>query len=117
MKIAATLILAALAAGALGLSCARAQTCPIGSTPSLDTLGNQICKRMNDGSTATTQTPRGQQCPIGAFPTLDNLGNKVCRAEAAGNRPRTDYYDTSKGCPIGTLPGMDVYGNKVCKPI
>jgi len=114
MKIAAALILAALFAG--GVTPAQAQQCPVGSAPWVDTWGNRICRRMDDGSTATTELPRGQTCPTGATPWVDNFGNRICRSMALPGQPRTDYYDTSKGCPAGTHEWIDKWGNKVCKP-
>jgi hypothetical protein len=113
MKTAAALILSALvAASALP---AYAQSCPTGSYPSIDSFGNQICKRFGDGSTASAKVPRGQTCPTGAYPTVDNYGNQICRSFDSPNKPRTDYYDTSKGCPTGTHQSVDSYGNQVCK--
>ncbi len=110
MKVAA--VFAALALATIGSSAAQAQSCPIGSYPSVDNFGNRICKRSSDGSAASTEVPRGQTCPIGAYPTVDSYGNKVCRSSNGGG----DSYDTSKGCPTGSYRSVDSYGNKVCKP-
>ncbi|MFC3068706.1 hypothetical protein [Phenylobacterium soli] len=115
MKIAAALALSALFAVGAALP-AQAQQCPVGSYPSVDTWGNQVCKRFGDNSTATAQTPRGQQCPTGAHPAVDKWGNQICRTFDSPGQPRTDYYDTSKGCPAGTHEWVDQWGNKVCKP-
>lgn len=109
------LILSALMAAISGFAPALAQQCPMGSFPSVDSWGNQVCKRFGDQSTATAQVQRGQQCPNGAYPTVDNFGNQICRSFNAPNQPGTDYYDTSKGCPMGTFPTVDTYGNNVCK--
>ena len=94
---------------------AAAQNCPIGSYPSVDSWGNNICKRTGGGGTASVQAPSGGGCPIGSYPTVDRYGNQVCRQPGSSSRPQTDYYDTSKGCPIGSYPSVDSYGNKVCK--
>lgn len=91
------------------------QQCPIGSYPWVDSWGNQTCKRHGDGSTATTQAPRGMTCPTGSFPWVDSWGNKICRTHDTPSKPRTDYYDTSKGCPVGTYQSVDSWGNNVCK--
>lgn len=115
MKIAAVLILAGLVSAAAGVSPALAQQCRPGSYPALDDFGNKVCKRLSDGDTVSTQVPRGQVCPAGAYPTLDSYGNRICRSEATPTRPRTDYYDTSKGCPTGSFQTLDSFGNKVCK--
>jgi hypothetical protein len=115
MKIAAVLLTSALVAATAGLSPAQAQQCPVGSYPSVDSWGNQVCKRFSDQSTATVQAPRGQACPTGSNQAVDTWGNPVCRSFESPNQPRTDYYDTSKGCPAGTHEWVDNWGNKVCK--
>jgi hypothetical protein len=116
MRIAAALILSALISATAGVPAAQAQQCPAGTYPSVDTWGNQVCKRFSDNSAAAVQTPHNQACPNGAYPTVDKWGTQVCRTFDTPNQPRTDYYDTSKGCPVGSLPSMDSWGNKVCKP-
>lgn len=114
MKIAAALTLSAALAASASPVWAQ-QRCPTGSYPSFDSWGNHVCKRFDDGSTATAEVRGAQKCPNGAYPTVDNFGNKVCRSFDAPGQPRTDYYDTSKGCPMGTYPSVDSYGNKACK--
>lgn len=108
--------LAAFVSVTLGSEPAQAQQCPAGSYPSVDSFGNQVCKRFSDQSTATAQVPRGQTCPMGSFPTVDSYGNQICRSQgAAPSQPHTDYYDTSRGCPAGTFQTVDAYGDPVCK--
>ena len=109
------LVVSALIAATAGLTPAQAQQCPMGSYPSVDSWGNQICRRVSDQSAATAQVPRGQTCPNGAYPTVDGYGNQICRSFNTPNQPRTDYYDTSRGCPMGSYPSVDSYGNNVCK--
>jgi hypothetical protein len=92
----------------LGTSSAFAQ-CPIGSFPSVDNWGNQICKTFNN-STSTIQGSL-DNCPVGSHPFVDNWGNRICQTFGSGTR----YYDTSGGCPIGTFPGVDSWGNQTCK--
>jgi hypothetical protein len=84
--------------------------CPIGSFPWVDNWGNKICKRFDDGSTATTQGSLNN-CPAGTHPWVDNWGNRICQAFQGGQQ----YYDTSAGCPIGTFKWVDTWGNPVCK--
>jgi hypothetical protein len=115
MKVVTALMLAALVSTSAGLAPAKAQQCPAGTFPTVDSWGNQVCKRLSDQSTAMVQKPPGQACPNGAHPAVDNFGNQICRSEAMGSQPQTDYYDTSKGCPAGTIPWVDTFGNHVCK--
>jgi|SRR5271157_6000962 len=93
----------------LGVSSAFAQQCPIGSFPSVDSWGNQICKTFG-GATETIQGSL-DTCPIGFHPWVDSWGNQVCQSFDSG----TNAYDTSKGCPIGTTPWVDEWGNPICK--
>lgn len=83
--------------------------CPIGSFPSVDSWGNQICKTFG-GSTSSIQGGL-DNCPVGSYPFVDNLGNRVCQTFNSGTR----YYDTTAGCPIGSHPWVDNWGNQVCK--
>jgi hypothetical protein len=86
--------------------------CPTGTYQSVDMYGNQICKRIDDGSAAITQSNPATHCPNGSFQSVDNMGNHVCKSfDNAG----PTYYDTSKGCPTGTYKSVDNFGNPVCK--
>ena len=87
-------------------------TCPVGTYQSVDAYGNQICKRLDDGSAAVTQSNPITNCPNGSFQSVDNMGNRVCKSF---NDAGPTYYDTSKGCPIGTYKSVDNFGNPVCK--
>jgi hypothetical protein len=58
---------------------ASAHACPIGSFPSLDNWGNQICKTLDTGQTTTIQGSV-DNCPIGTHPWVDNWGNKICQS-------------------------------------
>jgi hypothetical protein len=92
---------------------ASALQCPIGSFPSVDGWGNNICQRIGDGSAAVTQTAPGG-CPIGSHPWVDNWGNRVCQSDG-GATGGTTYYDTSRGCPVGFMRWVDSWGNPVCR--
>ena len=45
MKTTAILAATALAAAVLAAAPARAQTCPIGTMPGMDTFGNKVCNK------------------------------------------------------------------------
>jgi hypothetical protein len=51
---------------------------PIGSFPSVDTWGNQICT-FGSGRAATIQGSI-QNCSIGPHPLVDNWGIRVCQS-------------------------------------
>jgi hypothetical protein len=89
---------------------ANAHACPIGSFPSVDSWGNQICKTLDTGQTTTIQGSV-ENCPIGTHPWVDNWGNKICQSFTGG----AQYHDTSGGCPIGAYQWVDNWGNKVCR--
>ena len=94
----------------LAPSLAWAAACPIGSLPSVDNFGNQICKSINTGA---TDSMKGSvdRCPLGTQPDFDAFGTRVCKKFDTGEK----FYDTSRGCPMGTLPAVDMYGKKVCQ--
>jgi hypothetical protein len=94
----------------LGPSAASAINCPMGSHPWVDSWGNQICKRFDDGSASRVQGSL-DSCPMGTHPWVDSWGNRTCKSF---NSPQ-QLYDTSKGCPMGTYPGVDNWGNQACK--
>jgi hypothetical protein len=96
---------------ALWPSTALAIDCPVGSHPWVDSWGNQICKRFDDGSTSRAQGSL-DNCPIGTHPWVDSWGNRICQSY---QQPEQQFYDTSKGCPVGTFPSVDNWGNSVCK--
>lgn len=85
--------------------------CPLGTFPSLDNFGNQICKRFDTGATDSVRVPAGQ-CPNGSHKAVDEYGNHICESYT-GDRQR--YYDTSKGCPNGFIPFPDEFGRMGCK--
>ena len=87
-----------------------AHACPIGSFPSVDNWGNQICKTLDTGQTTTIQGSV-ENYPIGTYPWVDTWGNKVCQVFTGG----AQYHDTSSGCPVGTYQWVDGWGNKVCR--
>ena len=87
----------------------EANACPIGSFPSVDNWGNQICKSF--GGQTTTIQGSVENCPIGSHPWVDSWGNRTCQSFDSGSQ----YYDTSGGCPIGTHPWVDNWGNQVCQ--
>lgn len=105
----------ALLVFALMIPVAANAACPIGTIPSADNFGNNICKSIDTGQTRTIERPRGPNgvntCPNGQYPTVDNFGNRVC--QSFDSRQRS--YDTSKGCPIGTFPSVDNFGNPTCR--
>ena len=108
-----SVIAAGMAAGffaAMLFSSGAEAACPIGSFPSVDNFGNQICKGFGSGDTRTLQGTTNQ-CPPGTHFDVDTYGNKVCKSFSNGQ----EFHDTSKGCPIGSFPSVDKYGNKVCK--
>jgi hypothetical protein len=86
--------------------------CPVGAYSLTDSFGNQVCKRSNDGSVATTQGSP-QNCPVGSYPSVDQWGTRVCQSFNNGTMART--YDTSHGCPVGTFAWTDSWGNPTCK--
>lgn len=95
----------------LGLQTSLAlAACPIGTHPWVDKWGNNICKRLSDGSAATTEGSL-DNCPAGTHPWVDSWGNRVCQAFSGGQ----NLYDTSRGCPIGTYQWVDSWGNNICK--
>jgi hypothetical protein len=57
----------------------NANACPVGSFPSVDNWGNQICKTFDFGQTTTIQGSI-ENCPVGKHPWTDNWGNKIARA-------------------------------------
>ena len=93
----------------LTLQASTAFACPIGSFPSVNSWGNQICKTFGEGSTSTIQGGLAN-CPVGSHPGVDSWGNQVCQSFGGGS-----YYDTSRGCPTGSYPSVDSWGNQTCK--
>jgi hypothetical protein len=89
---------------------ANAGACPIGSFPSVDNWGNQICKTLDTGQTTTIQGSV-ENCPVGTHPWVDTWGNKICQSFTGGSQ----YYDASGGCPIGMYQWVDNWGNKICR--
>jgi hypothetical protein len=92
---------------------ASALQCRIGSFPSVDGWGNNICQRLANGGAAVTQAAPGG-CPRGSHPWVDNWGNRVCQSNGGPTAGAT-YYDTSRGCPVGFMPWADNWGNPVCR--
>jgi len=84
--------------------------CPIGSFPSFDRWGNQICQRFDGGPPAAIQGTL-DNCPIGTHPWADQWGNRTCKSLDSPQQ----HYDTSRGCPIGTYQWADQWGNQACK--
>jgi hypothetical protein len=99
---------------ALWPSAVFAITCPIGSFPSVDQWGNQVCRPAMGGPPTVTQGTL-DNCPIGSHAWVDQWGNRICKTFATPQQPSTQYYDTSRGCPIGTYQWVDNWGNKTCK--
>ena len=91
--------------------------CPIGSFAWIDDWGNKICKRFDDGSTATTQSNsyNAGGCPTGTHPWVDSWGTKICQSFESQGQPTQQLYNTSRGCPLGTFSWTDNWGNSVCK--
>lgn len=95
-------------------SAVLAINCPIGSFPSIDQWGNQVCRPIGGGAPNAAQGTL-DNCPIGSFPSIDTYGNRVCKTFSSPQQPSREYYDTSQGCPIGTFTSIDNFGNSVCK--
>jgi hypothetical protein len=94
---------------ALLLAASNAEAaCPTGSSPWVDSWGNQICKTFGTGETRSIRGSTSR-CPTGSHPWVDEWGNQICKAFQGGQQ----YYDTTKGCPIGTYPWVDNWGNSV----
>ena len=94
----------------LVLPSAALANCPMGSFPSVDRWGNQICQPFGGGPPAAVQGSL-ESCPAGTHPWADQWGNRTCKSF---NSPQ-QLYDTSKGCPMGTYPWVDQWGNSTCK--
>lgn len=84
--------------------------CPMGTYQWQDQWGTPICKRLDDGGTASIQGTT-KNCPVGSYPWQDSWGNAICKTYD----DKKEYQDTSQGCPIGTYQWQDQWGNSVCK--
>ena len=105
------LLIVAVLAIALSPGASFAQAgCPSGTYPMIDQWGQNVCKRMDAG---TTSPPAGSfECPPGTAPTVDSWGNRACRALGRGG---SGVYDPSRGCPAGFYEWVDRWGNATCR--
>jgi hypothetical protein len=83
-----------------------ATTCPIGSHPWVDNWGNKICKRFEDGSTATIQSSTPDGCPVGSYPWVDNWGNRICQSWGGGRALMTPLTAVRPALTPGSISGV-----------